>query len=161
MLGGFQRAPETLADDLDVRLNSAVDLVSANKRGVVVRESNGKLWKADIVVVAVPHALLKAGSPRITDLPKKTRRAVAQLRTGNLERVVLRFEEQWWKSFDVTAQGIGLVGARWSEWYDVSANTGGPTLRGVCGGRAAEGMPASDPAAASEAMTPLYRGFAR
>ena len=161
VLGGFQRAPETLANDLDVRLNSAVDLVSANKRGVVVRESNGKLWKADIVVVAVPHALLKAGSPRITDLPKKTRRAVAQLRTGNLERVVLRFEEQWWKSFDVTAQGIGLVGARWSEWYDVSANTGVPTLLGFCGGRAAEGMPASDQAAASEAMNELSRGFAR
>jgi monoamine oxidase len=161
VLGGFQRAPETLANDLDVRLNSAVDLVSANKRGVVVRESSGKLWKADIVVVAVPHALLKAGSPRITDLPKKTRRAVAQLRTGNLERVVLRFEEQWWKSFDVTAQGIGLVGARWSEWYDVSANTGVPTLLGFCGGRAAEGMPASDQAAASEAMNELSRGFAR
>lgn len=161
VVGGFQRAPETLADHLDVRLRSAVDLVSANKRGVVVRESSGKSWKADIVVIAVPHALLKAGSPRIAGLPKKTRRAVAQLRTGNLERVVLRFEEEWWKSLDVTSQGIGLVGGRWSEWYDISPNTGVPTLLGFCGGRAAEGMPASDEAAVFEAMAELSQGFAR
>jgi hypothetical protein len=89
-------------------------------------------------------------------LPKASRRGITQLRTGNLER----FDEPWWTASGITAPGIGLVGARWSEWYDVSANTGIPTLVGFCGGRAADGVPASDTGVVAEAVSELTRAFA-
>ena len=160
MLGGFQRAPEHLAASLDVRLKRPVSSVSVGKRGVVVLETDGTSRRADIAVVALPHPALKSGVVRVSGLPKASRRGIAQLRTGNLERVVLRFDEPWWTASGVTAPGIGLVGARWSEWYDVSANTGISTLVGVCGGRAADGMPASDTGVVAEAVSELTRALA-
>ena len=160
VLGGFQRAPEHLAASLDVRLKSPVSSVSAGKRGVVVLETDGTSHRADIAVVAPPHPVLKLGVVRVSGLPKASRRGITQLRTGSLERVVLRFDEPWWTASGITAPGIGLVGARWSEWYDVSANTGIPTLVGFCGGRAADGMPASDTGVVTEAVSELTRAFA-
>lgn len=161
VLGGFQRAPEHLAASLDVRLNSPVASVSAGKRGVMVLETDGTSHRADIAVVALPHPVLKSGVVRVSGLPKASRRGITQLRTGNLERIVLRFDEPWWTASGITAPGIGLVGARWSEWYDVSANTGIPTLVGFCGGRAADGMPASDTGVVAEAVSELTRAFAK
>ena len=160
VLGGFQRAPEHLAKSLDVRLKSPVSSVSAGKRGVVVLETGGTSHRADIAVVALPHPVLKLGVVRVSGLPKASRRGITQLRTGSLERVVLRFDEPWWTASGITAPGIGLVGARWSEWYDVSANTGIPTLVGFCGGRAADGMPATDTGVVTEAVSELTRAFA-
>ena len=88
ILGGFQRAPEHLAASLDVRLKSPVASVSAEKRGVVVRETDGTSHRADIAVVALPHPVLKSGVVRVSGLPKASRRGITQLRTGSLERVL-------------------------------------------------------------------------
>jgi oxygen-dependent protoporphyrinogen oxidase len=54
--GGMSRLPTTLAEGLDVRLNTPVDTVTRTPQGFLI-ESGGEVEAADAVVVAIPAPL--------------------------------------------------------------------------------------------------------
>ncbi|MDQ5974600.1 MAG: hypothetical protein QG661_1809, partial [Actinomycetota bacterium] len=112
-------------------------------------------------VVAVPLALVQAGLPTVTPMPAAVATALGGLTTGLLEKVALRFDRDWWRrDFGDDVRLIGLVGGRWTEWYDISDVAGVPSLVGFCGGSAAARRPASDAAVVAEAMAELRAGYA-
>jgi hypothetical protein len=95
---------------------------------------------------------------------------MADLRTGDLEKVVLRYDEAWWGDHKV----IGVVGGgaahapagtdaalRWTEFYPLTDVIGEPALMGLSGGLSARRRPRSDAACAAEAVAALDAAYSR
>ena len=165
--GGFAAIPQQLLSGIEVRLSTPVLQVTAAGGSVTVRTGGAHLT-ADAVVVAVPVAVLQAGSPAISGMPTAVRTALRSLSTGSLEKVVLRYDEQWWGSEQVIGVvGGGVPGApsgslaalRWTEYYSLTDLVGFPTLVGFSGGLAARSRPTSDPACTNEAVSALAAAF--
>jgi monoamine oxidase len=159
--GGYDRVADLLAEGLEVRRSSPVRSVDATGGDSVrISVEGGVEVRADAAVVAVPLALLHAGRPTVPGAPGAARAAARSLATGNLEKVVLRYDEPWWRAAGDDVRVIGIAGARWSEWYDLTDVTGEPTLAGFSGGSAARARPASDAACIAEASADLAAAYA-
>ena len=168
--GGYVAIVDELLSGSDLRLRTAVESVLLRGSGVQVRLRSGERITADIAVVAVPRALLRADVPRLPDAGSGVRTALRSLATGTFEKVVLRYDEQWWGDHRVYGiVGGGAPGApagsaaalRWTEFYSLTDVLGFPALVGFCGGSSARSRPASDAGCAREAERALGAAFAR
>lgn len=168
--GSYSRIVADLLAGLDVRLSTSVSAVRAADGSATVTLADGTTLVADAVVVAVPVALLQQGAIAIEPMPLEVRRAIGSLRTGDLEKVVLRYDEPWWD--DVSVIGVvggGVAGApagslaalRWTEFYPLSDVLGFPSLVGFSGGLAAQARPADPQASVAEAVASLEAAFGR
>ena len=167
--GGYSRIPESLLAGLDVRLRTPVRQVAATGSGVRVVLANGTVMTADAAVVAVPLEILRQRRLTVSPMTPAVATALSSLRTGDLEKVVLRYPEKWWD--DETLIGVvggGVPGApagslaalRWTEFYPLDALTGIPAIMGLAGGASALARPASDAACAAEAVAMLDAAYA-
>lgn len=169
--GGYSRIVRALLTGLDVRMGSPVAAVRASSSGATVSLTDGTLLTADAVVVAVPVSLIQQpGAITVDPMPDAVRRAITSLRTGDLEKVILRFDEQWWDDVDVIGViGGGVEGAppgspaslRWTEFYPLTDVLGFPSLVGFSGGRAARSRPTDARSIVGEAMAMLDAAFGR
>lgn len=170
VVGGYQRIPDLLAKGMDVRLDSPVANVDVSQAGqVAVTLGSGEVLRADAVVMAVPVSLLQAKAPSITGLPPAIRAAIRGIASGDLEKVILRYDAQWWGSERV----FGIVGGgapsqfgqqnqsalRWTEFYNLTDVIGAPALVGFSGGSAARQRPKTDAACTSETVAKLLAAF--
>lgn len=167
--GGYATIVEQLLAGVDVRLNAAVTAIEAGTSGVTARLQSGAVVRADAAVVAVPLALLQRGLPSIRPTSSRVRTALGALVTGSLEKVVLRYEEQWWGDLRaIEVVGGGVAGApagsqaalRWTECVSISDLVGFPALVAFSGGSAARTRPASNLACVDEAVAALQAAFA-
>lgn len=132
-VGGYVGVVDALADGLDVRLERPVTAVRHGDDGVEL-DAGGETFTGTHVVVTVPVGVLRAG--RIAfDPPLSAARqdALERLDMGNLEKVVLTWDQAWWSgSLEyVDADGAGVF----PEFYDLSEGAGAPVLVGLYGGR--------------------------
>jgi polyamine oxidase len=166
--GDYSRIVTTLLAGTDVRKGSPVAAVQASGSAVTVYLSDGTSLSADAVVVAVPVALLQQRGVGIDPMPEDVRRAISSLRTGDLEKVVLRYDEQWWD--DVSVFGVigggapgaptgSLAALRWTEFYPLTEVLGFPSLVGFSGGGAARARPTEARAIVAEATAALDAAF--
>ena len=167
--GGYDLIPTRLLGGIDVRLSTPVTAVRAGRSGATVTALDGTILTADAVVIAVPVALLQREGLSVEPMTAPVRAAIGALRTGNLEKVVLRYETAWWD--DLTVLGViggGVPGAppgspaslRWTEFYPLTEVLGFPALVGFCGGAAAMARPLAASAIAAEAGDVLKAAFA-
>lgn len=140
-VGGYSAYAEALAQGLDIVLNTPVSAVTWGADGVLL-EAGGDTFEGTHVVVTVPVGVLRAG--RIAFEPPlgaAKEEALAALDMGNLEKVVLVWDEAWWEGnleyVDPDAGGA------FPEFYDVSTLAGAPALMGLYGGRFAREVQAS------------------
>jgi len=166
--GDYANLVQALLDGIEVRRSTAVTAVRAAGSGVAAQLAAGSPVAADGAVVAVPLALLQAGIPDLAGLPGPVRSALASLRTGSLEKVVLRYREQWWgevRAIGVVGGGVPAAPAgsqaalRWTEAVSISDLVGFPALVTFSGGSAARTRPASDAACVNEAVAALEAAF--
>lgn len=132
--GGYQSWVDVLAAELDVRLSDPVTRISADGDSVEVTAASGARYCAKDAIVTVSVGVLKAG--RITfDPPLDTTRRAAldRLDMAHLEKVVLTWDERWFKG-GATHVAAAEDGA-FPEFYDISEGAGVPTLVGLFGGR--------------------------
>ncbi len=170
VVGGYVRIPEALLAGVDVRLGSPVTAVTADRSGVDVSLADGSVEPADAVVVAVPLEVLRTRAITVTPMPREAATALGALRTGNLEKVVLRYAEPWWGDTQVIGVvGGGVPGApagsaaalRWTEFYPLTNIVGEPAVMALSGGSSARRRPRSDAACAAEAAAALAAAFGR
>lgn len=167
--GGYATIVDDLLAGSDVRRGSAARSVASRGAKVDVALASGERLAADIAVVAVPLALVRAGLPKLPDMTRGVRTALRGLVTGVFEKIVLRYDEQWWGDHRVYGVvGGGAPGApagsaaalRWTEFYSLTDVLGFPALVGFSGGSSARSRPESDAACASEAQRALTAAFA-
>ena len=127
MVDGYGELVEALADDLDIRLNTAVSSVTYGSFGVRVATNQGT-QQAAYAVITVPLGVLKANmitfSPALT---RAKRGAISRLGVGTLNKLYLGFGERFWDDRET----IGYQSANrgeWSLWMDLEHILGEPIL---------------------------------
>jgi polyamine oxidase len=101
--GGYRSLVDAMAAGVDVRLGVDVAEVALSEAGVRVHSNGGAAEDASHVVVAVPLGVLKRGAPHFAPaLAPERRAAIAQLGFGRYEKIVLRFEQPFWRDADLS-----------------------------------------------------------
>ena len=133
--GGMKAVAEAMAEGLTIELEQVVEQVNMTDHHVEVVTSAGDTWTGSHVVVTVPLGVLKAGAIAFSPpLPDEKLAAINRLDMGNVERVVLRYDEQWWDAGDLIFVSETPDG-RFPFLVDFTADTGVPTLVAFYGGR--------------------------
>jgi hypothetical protein len=111
-VGGYRELVDAMAADVDVRLGAEVAEVLWAPVGVAVRLRDGTVETGSHAVITVPLGVLKRSSlkhsnvkwrgPTFTPaLPPDRRAAIDRLGFGRFEKVVLRFDEPFWRAAGV------------------------------------------------------------
>jgi polyamine oxidase len=156
--GGLGALAAGLAEDLEVRTKSVVELIDSSGSSPRLRLRGGVELAAASVLVTLPLGVLKSGSVRfVPDLPEMKKSAIKGLGFGSYQKTFLLFEEG-------TAFPPGQVIRHrtdeepWSEWCDLSDFLGSPVLMALNAGPAAREVEAmSEDAMARSAMNALCR----
>jgi monoamine oxidase len=127
---GYEGLTTVLADGLDIRRGQRVESIEYGSSGVTVRTERSET-DAAFAVVTVPLGVLKAGDIRFDPaLPRRKQAAIDRLGVGSLNKLYLRFPEQFWDD----REQIGYMAATrgvWSLWFDYSRIVNEPILLGL------------------------------
>ena len=157
--GGYDRVLAPLADGLDVRVASPVDSVRWSDDGASVATA-GATIDADAVVLTVPIAVLRAGTPALDPaLPEPWAGALARLGTGVLDKVVLGFDRAFWDDAWLL-QWRGPDRGAFPEWLNLDRAAGHPALMAFTAGSAARRWEARSDAEVVTGAMAAVRAFA-
>jgi len=151
IIGDLGPVFEQLLDGVKVSLSSAVSRVAYDDAGVSLGIATGESLSFDRVVITVPLGVLQSGGVDFAPkLPFAQRGAIADLGTGFIETVWLRFEEPL---SDTDAAIWHLVGGEQTirTWFNLAPVTGDAIVVGLVGGADAAEFAALDDAAAQAA----------
>jgi polyamine oxidase len=126
LVGGYRSLVEFLAAGLDIRLGAVVTEIAHGPDGVVVATTSGT-HHGDQVVVTLPLGVLQSGAVAFAPTVPEITRRIGRLAMGNLEKVVLRFDERCWPE-NVRRMSFVSSHRRFTDWVDISAHSGTPTL---------------------------------
>ena len=159
--GGASQLVNKIAEGTKVETGVEVTSIKTGRSKVEVRTRAGKTITADGCVVAVPLGVLKASTIRFDPpLPSATRRAIARVGVGLLDKVFLSYDSAWWPA---AANQLGTIGqplANTISVFPLSKLTGTPLAVGFTGGPYAAGLEKAGPAAMTAAVVErLKAGF--
>jgi monoamine oxidase len=122
LAGGYGPLTEALAGTLDVRLETIVRTIDASDPAQVrITTVDGDVIVGDAVVVTVPLGVLKAGViDFVPPLPHPKQTAIDRLGVGVLAKLVLRFDDVWWREDQYV---FGVACAPIDRWPTVIINT--------------------------------------
>ncbi|MGC4007679.1 MAG: FAD-dependent oxidoreductase [Pseudomonas sp.] len=129
---GYSQLVEHLAAGLDIRLNQPVTAIDWSGDQVQVADES-----ADFCICTAPVGVLRDihfNPP----LPPAQQTALDHLGMGQLEKVVLQFDERWWP---VSPSGYLRwydTPASFGEWLDLTDAVGTPTVAGLIAADALE-----------------------
>jgi monoamine oxidase len=135
--GGYVRVVDALAQGLDIRLNEPVARIAHDAAGVTVSTPSGGL-RGSHAIVTVSVGVLQAGKIAFDPpLPESKLAAIERLDMGNLEKVILRFDQPFWQEHGQTILYIAETPGEFVGFTDWTDAAGAPTLVGLYGGRSA------------------------
>lgn len=137
---GYIGVLEPLAAGIDVQTGRIVSYLfhgDSDDDSAEIEFADGTTLEPDRVLVTVPLGVLKNGSIEFEPpLPDDKLQAIERLGMGVLDKVVLRFDDQFWDDSDL----IGFVGNEpglFIEWNNLVAVTGAPMIMGFNAGSVA------------------------
>lgn len=142
LAGGYASFIGALADGVDVVLDAPVDRIRREADTLVVT-SRGTEYRGGIVLVTASLGVLKSGLIDFEGgLSAEKAGAIDRLDMGSLEKVFLRFNDQFWTDeFEGVAVHQSADGGRRFPWIqDFTRFAGAPTLALFHGGGAARQM---------------------
>ncbi|MFK7904595.1 MAG: flavin monoamine oxidase family protein [Chitinophagales bacterium] len=129
LVKGYGQLVDMLAKDLDIRLSQPV--IAINYEGEkVVLTTHQEVFECEKMILTVPLGVLKKETIQfIPSLPQSKLKAIHDFGYGNLEKVILTFEEVFWND----QKTIFFLGKNLSELefpltIDFSPTAGIPTL---------------------------------
>lgn len=158
--GPLASAIEESLQEVDPFLSTVVVGVFYDEDGVSLRLGTGESLGVDRVIITVPLGVLQEQAIEFDpQLPLLYRTALEQLSVGDVETVVLEFEEPFWDTDAVvwlredTEEPIGL-------WVNLLPVTGENVLLGITGGGAAAAISELDDSDLLEAAQRSLQPFA-
>lgn len=126
---GYNQITNGLAQGLDIRLNTEVNLIKYSQNGVEVQTSNG-IFTSEKVVVTIPLGVLKQAEVKFEPpLPKSKIESMHRINMGVLNKVYLKFPKIFWDD----VENISYVG-EWAYWLNYVTYNGEPILLAFHGG---------------------------
>ena len=93
---GYSEIPEYLAQNLNIQFNQVVKKIVYQNDQVIIETSRGQ-FTCEAAIITLPLGVLKKGDIVFSPpLPKKKMAALQRLKTGTLNKVVLKFEKAFW-----------------------------------------------------------------
>lgn len=157
---GYSTLPRTLADGLDIRLNTVVKAIVWEDHKASVQIADGQVLEARTVISTLPVGVLKSGAIRFEpELPASKQKALSLIESGPIIKILLHFRAAFWpKWMEMCACATGPVNLYWSVFRDVKHRP--PVLTGYCIGPRATALAAESPDKAIEiVMADLQRLF--
>lgn len=158
-VGGYRRVLAPLAEGVDIRLARPVRRIVQTDDGVRVE---GDCWSESgtHVVVTVPLGVLKAGTVAFDPpLPPERRDVIGRTGFGNMEKVVLAFDEPFWRAEDPALQHAVIYPADRAEPATMTWDFGlSPTIMFLVANGGAEAMWRDPQRWAVEKLEVLYGG---
>jgi monoamine oxidase len=144
VLDGYDLLPQHIATGLDVRVGRRVTKVAWGPDGIEVITEDGSTFSGRVGITSLPHGVLASGTVTFEpQLPEAKRTAIAQISTGAVAKVLLRFEERFWpRRMSQLVCGTGPVTLYWSTSFGtdgppvLSAYATGPRARALSDGGA-------------------------
>lgn len=125
---GYDALAHGLAAQLDVRLNHIVSDVTWGTAGVSVHSDHGD-FTADQVIITVPIGVLRSDDFHIEPpLPAEVQHAVNSFRMNDFEKIIIRYDTQFWDEGIYAFRRQGPAGDWWHSWYDLTSLHGSPAL---------------------------------
>ncbi len=132
---GYGQVPNAMAKGLEIRLNQQVELIEwvQSGKGARVKTATNS-FEADHVLVTVPLGVLKKGNIRFSpSLPAQKQNAIDRLQMGNLNKVVLKFDEAKWPMDIEWFSHASSERGYFPEFMNWAKLTGKPYLMGFVG----------------------------
>lgn len=128
VIGGFDKVPNLLAEGLDIRYDQVVHEIDYSGDGVTVHTGFNR-YRAEFAVVTASLGVLKNGSIKFTpELPETKLAAINDLGMGNLNKIALRFPEQFWSSEPHTIVHATDNQGEYPAFINIAKYTGEPIL---------------------------------
>lgn len=132
--GGYGRLVDLLAEGLDVRLSEPVTEIDWSEETIRITTPAGT-YETTHVIITLPLGVLQSGDVTFTPpLPDDKQAAIDALAMGSLEKVILRFDEQFWLEDGQTFTFLDAEPGRFPSCTDFTAHAGAPTLACFTGG---------------------------
>ena len=98
VVDGYRPIVESLARGLQIKLNTIITKIDYSDEGVKVYSDNAQ-FHADKIIVTVPLGILKKQSITFNPpLPKDKSKSIQLLAMGVLDKIILKFTNQFWQS---------------------------------------------------------------
>jgi len=127
IIDGYDTLPRTMANGLDIRLNSPVDTVFWDSSSVRVRLCDGQELEAKTAISTLPVGVLQSDTVHfVPSLPASKQWALEQLYMGPIVKLLLHFRERFWPAWMEKVEcGAGPVNLYWCVFRGI---TGGPPV---------------------------------
>ncbi|MEM9200730.1 MAG: NAD(P)/FAD-dependent oxidoreductase [Actinomycetota bacterium] len=136
IVGGYRRLVDTLAHDLDIRLETPVTCVHHRDGRISVETPHG-VFRGSHVLITVPLGVLKAGSITFDPpLPADKQSAIDRIGMGMVEKVVLCFDEPFWRRDVARPQNLFFFDDATPSpiLFDFTESAGAPVLAALVSG---------------------------
>jgi len=132
---GYIQLAEALSSDLDIRTKHLVDQITYDEHGVKVSTDRG-VFSGSKVIITVPLGVLKRGLIKFSpELPEAKLAAIEKLGMGALNKLVLKFPQQFWPSEPYTMAYVnGSIPDRYVEFYNWQKYIQQPILVAIVSG---------------------------
>lgn len=161
IVGGYRRLVDTLAHDLDIRLEHPVTAVRHGGGPVSVETPHG-VFDGSHVLVTVPLGVLKARSITFDPpLPADKQSAIDRIGMGTLEKVLLRFDEPFWRRDAARPQNLFFFDDATPSpiLFDSTESAGAPVLAALVSGDHSTRLLEEPDAVVSEVVQALHTMF--
>lgn len=129
IIGGYGKLINLFAESLDIRLNTIVEKIDYSAETVQINTNNGILECDKVIVTASLGVLKNEGIQFQPALSEEKQTAIQSIGYGNLEKIILTFEEAFWKDRRYTIYfGENKNGVEFPTISDFTPFTGVPTL---------------------------------
>ncbi|MBE9115014.1 FAD-dependent oxidoreductase [Lusitaniella coriacea LEGE 07157] len=113
LINGYDRVLETLAEGLDIRLNTIVTAIKYGSEGVTITTNTGEV-AGDYVICTVSLGVLKSNKIAFEPaLPKSYQQSIENIPMGNVTKVALQFPKAFWS---LDTQYFGFQSEEKGKW---------------------------------------------
>jgi monoamine oxidase len=136
---GYGLLVDKISAGLQVVVNTPIDTIDTSGVGVRITAKDGRVFRADQVIVTVPLGVLKKHSLKfIPELPAWKKEAIAKVGFGSFNKVFLSYSEAFWPDSASWLESVRGTTPHIGSFFNLKKFGEGKTLVGLASGRSSD-----------------------